>query len=67
LFGGTLYVVPDFNTFMLTDSAGRANLSLQIPASVVFRGLTILNQALALDTGAVEGVALSNAVTTVVQ
>lgn len=67
LFGGTLYVVPDFNTFVLADGAGRANLSLSIPPSVVFRGLTILNQALALDSGAVEGVALSNAVTTVVQ
>ncbi len=67
LFGGTLYVVPDFTNFMLANVQGRANLSLQIPASVVFRGLTILNQALALDAGAVEGVALSNAVTTVVQ
>ncbi len=67
LFGGTLYVVPDFTTFLLANVQGRANLSLSIPPSVVFRGLTILNQALALDAGAVEGVALSNAVSTVVQ
>ena len=67
LFGGTLYVVPDFTTFMLANVQGRANLSLSVPPSVVFRGLTILNQALALDAGAVEGVALSNAVSTVVQ
>jgi uncharacterized lipoprotein YddW (UPF0748 family) len=67
LFGGTLYLVPDFNTFVLADAAGRANLNLSVPSSVVFRGLTILNQALALDAGAVEGVALSNAVSTVVQ
>lgn len=67
LFGGLLYVVPDFTSFALSDSSLRADLGLQIPGSVVFRGLPIVAQTFVLDAGAVEGIALSNAVSTVVQ
>ena len=67
LFGGTFYVVPDFTSFALADAAGRADLSLTIPPSVVFRGLPIVAQTFVLDAGAIEGVGLGNAVSTVVQ
>jgi len=63
IFGGVLVPNTDVLRTVLTDGAGRAQLSFPWPA-VVPSGVSVYGQAWVLDAAAVQGVAATNAVAT---
>jgi uncharacterized lipoprotein YddW (UPF0748 family) len=67
LFGGLLYVVPTQTMATLSDPRGSAEWTIGVPFDPALRGLPLWLQTAALDAGASGGVALSQAVSTVIQ
>lgn len=62
MLGGVLLVNPATAEFLVLGSTGSASVMLPVPGITGLLGLDVNAQALVLDSGAVQGVSMSNAV-----